>query len=169
MPPTEADVKYKMIRFYIILTFSLLSTLADADEILIRAKAIKKEQTEYIPDCGDDCMVWAIWNIYTLEVLDVINGNLKQKTLRVAFLEGHSKPISELQNWYLLLDKLGNEDDIQEKLDVRYYVLNKAFVTESLCFYKNLSDLFPADSRYKNVYENKETKEFCYPIKYFTE
>ena len=99
-----------------------------SDELLLVVKVIKTSWPGIYPQSGQcpegyDCIQVSSWYIHEAKVLDVINGNFDEHTIKFAMLQT-SDFLKEIKSeWYVQFKQFENEDIIN-KLSTKYYVDN---------------------------------------------
>lgn len=96
--------------------------LTDQDQLLV-VKVTKTKWTGFHPeneDC-DNCIHWSYYYVHEAKVLDVLNGEYKDKTIKFAMLS-HTDYIKEIKReWYVKLKPFKNMET-SKKLGALYYV-----------------------------------------------
>jgi len=90
-------------------------------DIELRVKATKVDSTEYIENCGDDCIPWNSWYVYTVKVKEVLKGDFKEKNIKVAVLEHAQRKLWYRKNWRIVIKKFTNQENI-EAFGTEYFV-----------------------------------------------
>lgn len=155
------------MRFTATILFMLVFSINTyADKIFIKAAPLSVKETSWAPNC-DDC--WNSLYIYKIKVLDVIEGELKDKTINVTML-AHSPYNLDLKeyktDWYLVLDEMDLSKEWARQLakehKVKYEVIDQSFPRKYICFNQKLDTQLKNKDLFETDMKNEEGDRYCY-------
>jgi len=111
------------MRNYLFLLLFVFSN-SHADEVTLQVKAVKYTGTPYLRDCGEDCITFDSWHVYTVQVKKVIEGEFDHKKIKVAVVEHAPRKLWSRKNWKIVIDQFKDKENI-EKFGTKYFVVRQ--------------------------------------------
>lgn len=106
---------------------------AEASPLAILELELKSSlNTNYYPDCGEDCMPWSTWFLYKANVKRVLYGNYQEPTIEFVRLQHAGLVNVKNSTVFVEIDEFTNANAI-ENLGTLYFATDFEFPREIVC------------------------------------
>ncbi len=141
---------------YLIIFLVFVSTDVTAEKMLLHVSVKKQQYTDYSTPCKTeknsefDCIPFYFWYIYNAKVLNIIEGDYKNKKIKFAVLQHGEYQKYYVKDVYVIVEEFENTETIN-KLKTKYFSNGVIHSNEVVCLPKEFIEPIKEKSKFKYV------------------